>query len=266
MNFLLTNDDGITSPGLAAIVEVMTQYGRVFVVSPNQDKSAVGHSITFRESLKVRETNVFGEHVKAWTVNGTPADCVKMALDVLVPGEIDFVVSGMNIGSNVGRDSYYSGTIAGAREATYYGIPAVAVSLDIFGVDYSDFTEPKKLFANVMDLVLSGPLPKDLLLNVNLPNLKAEKHKGIQFAELDYSVQRYGYRKETDQTGETAYWLQGLPTQLTFADLQGDFALLEEGYVTVTPLAVQLTHEKRRTMINQWVSENLMMQQKIQSV
>ena len=124
MKFLLTNDDGIASPGLAAIVEVMKQYGEVFVVCPDRDKSAVGHSITFREPLEVLETSVFGEGVKAWTVNGTPADCVKIALQILVPNEIDFVVSGMNLGSNVGRDSYYS-----ARLVQHGKLPFLAYQL-----------------------------------------------------------------------------------------------------------------------------------------
>lgn len=259
MNFLLTNDDGISSPGLAAIVEVMKQYGKVFVVCPNQDKSAVGHSITFRESLKVEETTVFGENVKAWTVNGTPADCVKMALEVLVPNEIDFVVSGMNIGSNVGRDSYYSGTIGGAREASYYDIPAVAVSLDIFGVALTDFTEAKKLFTNVMRIVLKNKFPENLLLNVNIPNVAEAQYKGIKFAGLDFSIQRYSYIEERDQLGETVYWLKGCPSQLTFADLEGDFVMLQEGYVTVTPLEIQLTKRENKDEVEQWFNESLVL-------
>ena len=260
MNFLLTNDDGISSLGLAATVEVMKQYGKVFVVCPNQDKSAVGHSITFRESLKVEETTIFGENVKAWTVNGTPADCVKMALEVLVPNEIDFVVSGMNIGSNVGRDSYYSGTIGGAREASYYGIPAVAVSLDIFAVPLTDFTESKKLFTNVMSIILKNKFSENLLLNVNIPNISEARCKGIKFAELDFSIQRHSYVEESDPSGEVAYWLRGRPAQLTFAALEGDFILLQEGYVTVTPLEIQLTKHGHKEEIDQWFNESLVLQ------
>ena len=260
MNFLLTNDDGISSPGLAAIVEVMKQYGKVFVVCPNQDKSAVGHSITFRESLKVKETNIFGENVKAWTVNGTPADCVKMALEVLVPNEIDFVVSGMNIGSNVGRDSYYSGTIGGAREGSYYGIPAVAVSLDIFAVQLTDFAESKKIFMNVMSIILQNKYAENLLLNINIPNISEAQCKGIKFAELDFSIQRHSYVEERDLSGEAAYWLRGQPAQLTFAALEGDFILLQEGYVTVTPLEIQMTNQANKDEIDQWFNESLVLQ------
>ena len=260
LKFLLTNDDGISSPGLAAIVDVMKQYGEVFVVCPDQDKSAVGHSITFRDPLKVKETIVFGEDVKAWTVSGTPADCVKMALEVLVPNTIDFVVSGMNIGSNVGRDSYYSGTIGAAREASYFGKPAVAVSLDIDNAQLTDFKAAKTIFKNTMAMILQNQIEPNLLLNINIPNLEEAKCKGIKFAELDYGIQRYSYVEENDPSGEVVYWLKGQPTQLTFAALEGDFTLLQEGYITVTPLEIELTNHDKKEEIEQWFNEELVLQ------
>ena len=250
MKFLLTNDDGIASPGLAAIVEVMKQYGEVFVVCPDRDKSAVGHSITFREPLKVLETSVFGEGVKAWTVNGTPADCVKIALQILVPNEIDFVVSGMNLGSNVGRDSYYSGTIGAAREASFFGIPAVAVSLDVVAEQLIDFSASKNLFSNVIGTVLEKQYADNLLLNINIPNIEEAQCKGVKFAELDYSIQRYTHVEESSPTGEIVYWLRAQPAQLTFEALEGDVALLQDGYITVTPLEVQLTNQSEKEKLN----------------
>ena len=261
MKFLLTNDDGISSPGLAAIVDVMKQYGEVFVVCPDRDQSGVGHSITFREPLKVQETTVFGEDVKAWTVSGTPADCVKVALDVLVPNIIDFVVSGMNIGSNVGRDSYYSGTIGAAREATYYGLPAVAVSLDIVGGQLPDFSIAKKHFSDVMGTILKNQYTPNLFLNINIPNLEEAKCKGVKFAELDFSIQRNSYIKESSLSAEAVYWLKGQPMQLTFAVLEGDFTLLQEGYITVTPLEIQMTEQGSKAGIEQWFNEELVVLQ-----
>lgn len=251
MKFLLTNDDGIASPALAAIVDVMKEYGEVFVVCPDKDMSAVGHSITFREPLRVLETTVFGRNVKAWTVSGTPADCVKIALDVLVPGEIDFVVSGMNIGSNIGRDSYYSGTIAGAREASFFGIPAVAVSLDVNTV-ISDFSEAKKLFNNVIEIILGQQYASNLLLNINIPNVVESQCKGVTFAELDFSVKRYKHLGEIDVDGNEVYWLTGQPSQLTFDELEGDFSLLHENYITVTPLESQVTDLGSKREIEHW--------------
>lgn len=260
MRFLLTNDDGISSPGLAAIVEVMKQYGEIFVVCPDRDKSGVGHSITFLEPLKVQETSVFGEEVKAWTVSGTPADCVKVALDVLVPDTIDFVVSGMNLGSNVGRDSYYSGTIGAAREASYYGLPAVAVSLDILIGELTDFNEVKNLFADVIGRILKNQYRADLLLNINIPNLDEAECKGVKLAELDFSIQRNSYIKESSPSGEIDYWLKGQSTQLTFAALEGDFASLQNGYITVTPLEIQMTSWENKETIEEWFHESLVLQ------
>lgn len=257
MKFLLTNDDGISSPGLAAIVDVMKQYGEVFVVCPDRDNSGVGHSITIREPLKVLETAVFGEDVKAWTVSGTPADCVKVALDVLLPDTIDFVVSGMNLGSNVGRDSYYSGTIGAAREASYYGIPAVAVSLDILLGELTDYNEVGNLFSRVIGRVLENQITPDLLLNINIPNLDEDECKGVKFAELDFSIQRNSYIRESTPSGEVDYWLKGHSTQLTFAALEGDFNLLQEGYITVTPLEIEMTRLDSKENIETWFNEEL---------
>lgn len=260
MKFLLTNDDGISSPGLAAIVDVMKQYGEVFVVCPDRDQSGVGHSITFREPLQVQETTVFGEDVKAWTVSGTPADCVKVALDVLLPDTIDFVVSGMNLGSNVGRDSYYSGTIGAAREATYYGLPAVAVSLDILIGELTDFKEVGNLFNNVIGRVLKNKFTPDLFLNINIPNLDEAECKGVKLAELDFGIQRNSYIRESTPSGGVDYWLKGQSTQLTFAALEGDFSLLQEGYITVTPLEIQMTNRRNKETVEAWFTESLVLQ------
>ena len=260
MKFLLTNDDGISSPGLAAIVDVMKQYGDVFVVCPDRDNSAVGHSITFRDPLKVLETDIFGEDVKAWTVSGTPADCVKMAMEVLVPDVIDFVVSGMNIGSNVGRDSYYSGTIAAAREASYFGVPAVAVSLDLADAQHTDFSAAKNLFTNTMRIILRNQYASNLLLNINIPNIEEEQCKGIKFAELDFSIQRHTYVEERSLSGEVVYWLNGHPTQLRFDAPEGDFTLLQEGYITVTPLEIELTNRSKKAEVEKWFKKSLILQ------
>lgn len=243
MRFLVTNDDGVFSPGLAAIVEVLQQYGEVNVVCPNQDKSAAGHSITLLKPLYVNETSVFGENVKAWTVNGTPADCVKMALEVLLPNEIDLVVSGMNMGSNTGRDIYYSGTIAGAREASFFKIPAIAVSLDIFNEDLTDFSSSKKLFSNVLETILSKQYTSNLLLNINIPHIDESHYKGIRFAELDYSIHQYKLNEVIEPSGPVYYLLKDHQMQLPLTTFTSDIILLQQGFITVTPLEVRLTDQ-----------------------
>ncbi len=256
MRFLVTNDDGISSPGLVTIVEGLQHYGEVFVVCPNQDKSAVGHSVSFNKPLKVNETPIFGANVKAWTVNGTPADCVKIAMDVLIPNEIDFVVSGMNIGSNIGRDSYYSGTIAGAREASFYGLPAIAVSLDRVDAQSTDFSASKQLFMTVIGTILKNKFPRNLLLNINIPNIEVSQCKGVKYAELDFTIQRYKHAEVIDENGLVFYWLKGNQVQLASENLVSDFTLLREGYITVTPLAVELTDQYYKREIEHWFEES----------
>jgi len=256
MRFLVTNDDGITSPGLAIIVEALQKFGEVSVVCPKEDKSAVGHSISFRNPLYVNETKVFGDNVKAWTINGTPADCVKIALEVLVPNQIDFVVSGMNIGSNIGRDSYYSGTIGGAREASFFGLPAVAVSLDVTGIALTDFSPAKQLFKNTMEVILQKQFPSSLLLNINIPYVMESKCKGVKFAELDYSIRRYKHIEENDTNGIVCHWLRVNSEEQASEDLNSDFRLLKEDYITVTPLEVQLTNDYYKREIEHWFKDS----------
>lgn len=245
MKFLLTNDDGILSPGLEVLVEAMKNYGEVYVVCPHRDQSAVGHSISFRNPLFIRETSKFGEEIKAWTVNGTPADCVKIAMEVLLPDTIDMVVSGINMGSNIGRDCYYSGTIGAAREAVFYGVPAIAVSLDLMAKEIPNFHAVKPLFSNTFGMLLNGQSSMEGLLSINIPNVDVDECKGIKFAPLDFSIQRYCYTEEVNTKGETIYWLKEsqLPAPLKMSN--GDEQLLRDHYVTVTPLAIEMTNYKR---------------------
>lgn len=241
MKFLLTNDDGIESPGLDALVDVMKNYGEVYVVCPHQDKSAVGHSITVRNPLFIRETSKFGEDVKAWTVNGTPADCVKVAMEVLLPDQVDMVISGINMGANIGRDCYYSGTIGAAREGVFYGVPAIAVSLDVTSKEMADFAEVKPLLSNTFGMLLNSQSGIKGLVSINLPNVKAGACKGVRFAELDFSIQRGRLQGEATSNAETIYWLKGAQLQLPLDMLNGDYRLLRDHYVTVTPLSVEMT-------------------------
>lgn len=242
MRILVTNDDGVYSPGINALVEVLQNYAELVVVCPDQERSAVSHSITLREPLEIKETRLFGEKVKTWVVNGTPADCVKLAVEVLVPGKIDLVVSGMNIGPNIGRDLHYSGTISGAVEASLLGIPAVAVSLNVTDTLPTDFSSPKNLLNTIMDVILRNNLPEDLLLNVNIPLVAESECKGIKIATPDFSVNRYRHVEILDSNGKLFYWMKDYHSELTTTIPNSDFAFLEEGYITVTSLDKKMTN------------------------
>lgn len=236
MKFLVTNDDGVLSSGLSAVVEVLQRYGQVHVVCPDQQRSAASHSITLKKSLQVKKTKLFGDNVPAWTVNGTPADCVKLALDVLIPTEIDLVISGINIGANIGHDYYYSGTISGAMEAFIQGISAIAVSLDISDGCIVDFSFSKKALSQIIEAIGDRVNRTPFLYNINIPNIKEEECKGLKTAPLDFSLKRYCYIEESVLEEEKSYMLVDHRAKLSSEYPDHDFALLNDGYITVTPL------------------------------
>ncbi|MFT8319940.1 MAG: 5'/3'-nucleotidase SurE [Bacillus sp. (in: firmicutes)] len=244
MRFLVTNDDGIFAPGVAALVEVLQHFGEVYVVCPDQERSAISHSITLRVPLKASPVSVFGQNVKAWAVNGTPADCVKLGVDVLVKKKINYVISGMNLGANLGRDVYYSGTIAAATEAALFGIPAISVSLDRYELTNLDYSIPKRLLYDVMESILPNKLPKKIFLNINLPYVTKELCKGVKVVPLDLSVSRYKHVGINDPSGQVFYWLKDHLPQLDVYEEMGDYAFLREGYVTITPIEGKISERK----------------------
>lgn len=256
MNFLVTNDDGIFSPGLEAIVNVAQHFGEVYVVCPDQERSAVSHSITLRKPLKVTKMNLFGSNVQAWTVSGTPADCVKLAFEVLIPKEIDLVISGMNIGSNIGHDLYYSGTIGGAVEASLFGVSAIATSLDVYDAQHANFTSAKKMLASVIKALMNRESMSKVLLNINFPYIEEEQYKGVKVAALDFSVKRYSHVEVSDPNGQLFYWLKDQRAWLTSEYAEHDFALLKKGYVTVTPLEGHLIEKIDAIEMERWFETN----------
>lgn len=259
MKFLVTNDDSIFSPGLAVVVDVLQHFGQVYVVCPDQERSAVSHSMTLQKPLKVTKMTLFGANVQAWTVNGTPVDCVKLAFEVLVPKEIDLVISGINIGSNIGHDYYYSGTISGAVEASIHGISAIAISLDVYDAQQADFTATKKMLFNIMKILVNRPKTTQILFNMNLPYIDEKECKGVIVAPLDFSVKRYTHVEVSDPNGQLFYWLKDQRAWLTSEYPNHDFARLKEGYITVTPLQVPHLEQQKVSEIEKWfhLHENL---------
>src|SRR4051812_653214 len=166
---LITNDDGIVSPGIKALVEVMTKFGDVTVVAPDSPQSGMGHAITIHDPLRLQKVNVFGD-VPSYQCSGTPVDCVKIAIDKIFHRKPDLCVSGINHGSNASINVIYSGTMSAAMEAAIDGIPAVGFSLLDFSFD-ADFSPAQVYIEKIVSNILKGGLPKDSLLNVNFPKL-----------------------------------------------------------------------------------------------
>ena len=232
MRILVTNDDGVYSPGIAALADVARAFGEVCIVAPDVEMSSAAHSITAGRPLSYKRTPLAG--VEAYRVNGTPADCV--ALGNHIWGELDVVLSGINLGSNLGNSMWHSGTLAGAKQATLLGLRGIAVSTPV-GDDEPDFERMKPWVARVLELLL--PATELRLVNVNLPS---EAPKGLRWTSQ--SVRHYDGRvvPGTDPLGRRHYWMTVVP--LEPADPDTDRYAVEHGYVAMTPLRLDLTdHE-----------------------
>ncbi len=239
MLILVTNDDGIDSPGIAALVHAMHALGDVVVVAPDRQQSAVGHALTVSSPLRATQFHRDGE-VFGWAINGTPADCVKLGITALLEQRPDMVVSGINHGSNTSVNAIYSGTVSAATEGTLMGIPSMAVSLDDFSIK-ADFTLAAMTAEHMARQLLTLGLPAGTLLNVNVPAIPPSQCKGIRVTRQGHSVWQDRYERRVDPHKREYFWLTGqlVPVQeLPDAD---DLAVAE-GYVAVTPIHYELTN------------------------
>jgi len=240
MKILLCNDDGISSAGLLALYRSVSDLGEVFVVAPESGQSAVGHSVTLDRPISCRRVHVH-ESFWGYAVDGRPADCVKLALVELLPDRPDLLVSGINAGANVGINVLYSGTVAAAAEGALFGIPSVAVSLEM-GQEL-DFEWAARIARKVLDRLLQSGMPPGALFNVNIPARRPGVPRGVRLARQSTMPMADRFRKSED-SGKVLYWLEG-----DFADCsdgpETDLHALRQGYVAVTPLKFDLTDETR---------------------
>ncbi|RJR32612.1 MAG: 5'/3'-nucleotidase SurE [Deltaproteobacteria bacterium] len=239
MLILVTNDDGIYAAGLAALYQELRGLGKVAVVAPESEQSAVGHAISLSTPLRVKKAPLAGGGF-GWAVSGTPADCVKIALAELLPAAPDLVVSGINLGPNVGINVLYSGTVSAATEAAILGVKqAVAVSLNAY--KDADFATAARVTGRLLTRMLEQPQTEPRCLNVNLPNLPESAIKGVRLTRQDTGplVERFDCR--VDPRERVYYWLAGINDRKGL-DPDTDYAALEAGYISVTPLHHDLTH------------------------
>jgi 5'-nucleotidase len=230
MRILIANDDGIYSPGILALAEVASKFGEVRIVAPDVEQSSMGHAITASRPLMYRPTPI--KNFEAYRVNGTPADCV--ALGIFHWGDVDIVLSGVNLGTNLGNSAWHSGTLAAAKQAVLFGLRGIAFSTPVRN-DEPDFDALKPYIQETLELLLPQ---KDLtLLNVNIP----EQAKGIRWTRQ--SVRHYDGKvvPAKDPMGREHYWFTVVPVQETQEDT--DRWAMEHGYVSITPLRLDLTNE-----------------------
>ena len=235
--FLLANDDGIHSEGLHILCNRISQLGKVYVIAPDREQSACGHAISLHRPLRMLERKIPGA-AQAWEVDGTPADCVKLAIEgALLPEQPDLVISGINRGSNLGTDVLYSGTVSAAIEATLIGFPAMAVSLcDLSG---DGFELAAEVAAEIAAVMLKNPLPQNTLLNINVPGVRSEELAGIAVARLGRRQYSKVIERRVDPRGKVYYWIAGEPVMNSEKDTDLDAIL--QNKVSVTPLQFDLT-------------------------
>jgi len=249
MRVLLTNDDGIHSPGLHALAEAFVSHHETVVVAPEHERSATGHAITLHKPLRAWRSEVFPAGVAAWATNGTPADCVVLGVLDLLGWRPDVVVSGINVGPNLGRDLTYSGTVSGAMEGAIMGIPSVAVSVAAF-VEVR-FDVAAEFAERLSRLVLERALPADALINVNVPNLPPERLSGVAVTRQGSRRYLSQLERRTDPRGRPYYWLAGEPGPL--GDEEGtDSWAVSAGYISVTPIHLNMTSERLLRDLAAW--------------
>ncbi|MBN2148511.1 MAG: 5'/3'-nucleotidase SurE [Anaerolineales bacterium] len=252
MNILVTNDDGVLAPGLLALVQAIRPLGKVSILAPDRNWSGSGHVKTIDRPLRVKEVRLADNSI-AWASDGAPSDCVALALLGFFEEKIDLVVSGINPMPNLGHDVTYSGTVTAAMEAVIWGVPGIAVSLGSIdnGLQVSDYELAARLACRVIEQSIKHRLPTNILLNVNIPLLPEEQIKGFQVTRQGLRVYRDRLDVRVDPRGRPYYWIGGdAPTG--FPERGTDVGALSEGFVSITPLQLDLTNYSAMQVIQAW--------------
>jgi 5'-nucleotidase len=245
MHILLSNDDGYVAPGLACLAEALASVAEITVVAPERDRSGASNSLTLDRPLSVkRSANGF------LFVNGTPTDCVHLAVTGLLDHLPDMVVSGVNLGANMGDDTIYSGTVAAATEGYLLGVPALAVSLA--GKDGKHFDTAARVTLEIVARLQRVPMSEPVLLNLNVPDLTYDELRGIEITRLGKRHKAESVIKEVNPRKETIYWI-GPAGGAQDAGEGTDFCAVAAKHVSVTPLQVDLTHVNQIPLMRDWL-------------
>lgn len=239
---LITNDDGITAPGIRSLVEAVQDLGEIAVVAPDKPQSGMGHAITIGVPLRLNKVDDLFEGIEAWQTSGTPVDCVKLAVDKILHKKPDICLSGINHGANHSINVIYSGTMSAAMEASIEGIPSIGFSL----LDYrfeADFTAAKYYVHKIVKSLLQRKMNKHFLLNVNIPAMPLELMNGIKVCKQAYAKYDEDFDERLDPHGKKYYWLTGEFVNFDKAE-DSDVWALEHNYVSVVPVQFDLTNYK----------------------
>ena len=237
---LITNDDGIFSDGILALWQALSTIGETLVVAPNQERSASSHSITLNDPIRTQHIEI-KKGFNGWSVNGTPADCVKIAVRTISDNLPDLVVSGINHGSNLGKNVLYSGTVSAAAEGTMLGIPSIAISLASNKAD--DFNLSKRTAVEMAKFALERKLPQGTFLNVNITSCRTNEVKGKKITKQGNQFFDDYYEERLDPRKRSYYWIKGdiVDPDTTY---EYDGKAVEDNYISITPMQLTLTNEK----------------------
>jgi 5'-nucleotidase len=236
---LVTNDDGIHAPGITALVKVAARIGDVVVVAPDKPQSGMGHAITINSTLRVDKLKAHAD-AESWSCSGTPVDCVKMAINKLLPRKPDLVLSGINHGANHSINIIYSGTMSAAMEGAIEGVPSIGLSLLDYSIE-ADFTAATAVAEKICSWVLKNGLSKGVCLNVNIPRLHLDEIKGIRTCRQASGTWIEELDERTDPSGRKYYWLTGRFENFEPRKEDTDVWALENGYVSVVPSQFDMT-------------------------
>ncbi len=245
MKILLSNDDGYFAEGLSVLTEVLEKVADIVVVAPDQDRSGSSNSLTLNQPLRISElaTNRF-------KVDGTPSDCVHLALTGYLKKEPDLVISGINHGANLGDDVIYSGTVAAAMEGRFLGLPSIAVSL--VGRNFKYFKTAAHVVVDLVQKIKHAPLSSDVVLNLNVPDIPLSDLKGIKATRLGSRHKSKKNLKDVDPYGRTIYWI-GPAGKENDAGNGTDFDAINQGFASITPLRVNLTRKSALKDLSNWL-------------
>ena len=252
MHILVTNDDGVYAPGLLALVQELRKLGEVSILAPDHNWSASGHVKTLNRPLRVKSA-ILADGTSALASDGAPSDCVALALMGMVKTPVDVVVSGINPNANIGHDVTYSGTVTAAMEAAIGGVYGVAVSLDApeFHNGTLDYSTAAQVARLVTYKLMKHELPKNILLNVNVPYLSFDEFKGYRVSRQGLRIYRDELIRREDPRGRPYYWIGGeAPTGVP--DGGTDFGDLQAGYVSITPIQLDLTAHEQLEQMRKW--------------
>lgn len=249
MKILITNDDGIYAEGILCLANALNKIGNVVIAAPDRQRSATGHAITMHEPLRAKKVKLFEKDFEAWAISGTPADCVKLAVESLMTSKPDIIFSGINDSPNLGTDVLYSGTVSAAIEGAILGYPSVAVSLaDFKNLNYEYAAE---FCCDIATKIIQNKLPEDTVLNINIPNCPKEEIKGVDITTLGVRKYKNAFTERIDPRGDSYYWLGG--EIIKQKSIQGtDTHSIQNKNISITPIHFDLTKFELIDTIKEW--------------